>query len=126
VITVWKIIKDTIEKTQSVNTIMEINTEACQITNTKGIGDAFHNFFIQVAENLNNKHINTYKALQLLFAAYSDITAEMKIIPITKTEVINTLSLKTTNLSGYDGISNIFKNCTNVISKPFTFTRTPH
>jgi hypothetical protein len=126
--TVWRIVKDTTGKTQSVNTIMEINTEACQITDTKGIGNAFNNFFIQIAENLNNKHINVCKALTLLIAAYSDITTEMKIIPINKIEVINTIkSLKTMNLSGHDGIYNgILKNCTNVISKPFTFTLTPH
>jgi hypothetical protein len=45
----------------------------------------------------------------------------MKIIPITKIDVINTIkSLKTIILSGYDGISN------NKIIKPFTFTSTPH
>ena len=64
-------------------------------------------------------------ALQLLIAAYSDTTTEMKIIPITKIEVINTIkSLETNNLSGYD--DNILINCTNVISKPFTFRPTPH
>jgi len=63
--------------------------------------------------------------MQLLIAAHSYITTEMKIIPITKIEVINTItSLKTSNLSGYD--DNILINCTNVISKPFTFTPTPH
>jgi len=46
VTTVWKIIKDAIVKTQSVNTIMEINTEACRITVTKGTGNAFSNFFL--------------------------------------------------------------------------------
>ena len=50
VTTVWRIIKYTIEKTQSVNTITEINTEACQITDTKGPGSAFNNFFIQITE----------------------------------------------------------------------------
>jgi len=107
---------------------MEINTEACQKTDTKGISNAFNNIFIQRLENLNNKHINVYKALQLLIAAYSDITTEMKIIHITKIEVINTIkSLITINLSGYDGISNnILKNCTNVISKPFIVAPTPH
>lgn len=89
--------------------------------NTKGIGSAFNNFLIQKAENLNNKNINVYMALQVLIAAYSDITTEMKIIPITKTDVIDTIkSLKTIILSGYDGISN------NKIIKPFTFTSTPH
>jgi hypothetical protein len=92
VTTVWKILKDTIGKTQSVNTIMEINTKACQITNTKGIGNAFNNFFIQIVENLNNKHINVYKALQLLIAAYSDITTEMRIIPITRSDKYNNIS----------------------------------
>ena len=36
--TAWKIIKDTTGKTQSFNTIMVINSEACQITDTKEIG----------------------------------------------------------------------------------------
>ena len=86
---VWKILKDTTGKTQPVNTIMEINTESCQITDTKGIGNVFNNFFIQIAENLNYKHINVYKALQLLIATYSDITTEMKIIPMTRSDKYN-------------------------------------
>jgi hypothetical protein len=39
---------------------MEINTEACQVTDTKGISNATKIFFLQIAENLNNKHINVY------------------------------------------------------------------
>jgi hypothetical protein len=63
--TVWKIIKNTIGKTQSFNTITTINAEAGQKTDTKEIADVFHNFFIQITENLS-KHINVCKALQLL------------------------------------------------------------
>ena len=44
----------------------------------KEITNAFNNFFIQIAENLNNKHINVYKALQFLKEAYPNKTTEMK------------------------------------------------
>jgi hypothetical protein len=44
---------------------MTINSEAGQKTDTKEIANIFHNFFIQINENLS-KHINVYKALQLL------------------------------------------------------------
>jgi hypothetical protein len=55
--TVWKIIKDKTGKTQSCDTITEINSEAGQLTDTKDTANAF---------NLNNKHINVHKALQFL------------------------------------------------------------
>jgi hypothetical protein len=47
----------------------------------------------------------------------------MELIPITETEVVNTItSLKTKKSSGYDGISNIIlKHCVKAISKPFTY-----
>ena len=71
----------------------------------KEITNAFNNFFIQIAENLNNKHINVYKALQLLKEAHPNKMTQMKIIWVTKMEMINTIkALKTKHSSGYDGI----------------------
>ena len=63
--TVWKIIKDTTGKTQSFTIMTTINSEAGQKTDTKDIANVFHTFFIQITENLS-KHINVYKALELL------------------------------------------------------------
>ena len=40
------------------------------------MSNAFNNIYTQIAENLNNKHINVYKALQLLKEAYSDKTRD--------------------------------------------------
>jgi hypothetical protein len=49
--TLWKIIKYTIGKTQSFDTITKINSEAGQITCTNEIANAFNNFWIQTAAN---------------------------------------------------------------------------
>ena len=104
-------------KTQPFYTNTEINSEAGQITDTKEIANACNSFFIQIAENLRNKHI-VYKAPKLIKQAYSDKTTEMKITPVTDTVVINTIKfLKTGDSSRYDEILK----CANVISKPFTF-----
>jgi predicted regulator of amino acid metabolism with ACT domain len=49
--TTWKVIKATIEKVQSTNTIREINTKVGQITNTQEIANFFNTFFINIAGN---------------------------------------------------------------------------
>ena len=48
---------------------------------------------------------------------------EMKVIPVTEIEVINTITtLKRKNTSGHDDVSNkILKHCVNLITKPFTY-----
>ena len=52
-----------------------------------------------------------------------DEILEMKLIPLTEREVINTVTpLAMKNASWYDGISNkILKHCENHISEPFTY-----
>jgi len=49
--TLWKIIKDTIGKTQSFDTITKINSEAGQIIHTNETAIAFNNCLIQTAAN---------------------------------------------------------------------------
>jgi hypothetical protein len=94
--TFLKIIKDTTGKTQSFDTITKINSEVGQLTDTKDIANAFNNFFIQIAEDLNNKQINVHKVLQFLKEGFPNKTTEMKIFPVTETEMINSIkSLKT-------------------------------
>jgi hypothetical protein len=101
---------------------MKINSEAGQLTDTKEIENAFNNFFIQYAGNLNNKHINVHRALQFLKEAYPNKTMEMNRIPVTEIEMINTInSLNNKNSPGYDGMSNKILRCANEIIKPFTF-----
>jgi hypothetical protein len=121
--TTWKIIKDTTGKTQSSDTNIEINSGADLLTNVNEIANTFNSYFVNIAEDLNNKFIDIGKALQALKKSYPENTAEMKVIPVTEIEVIDIIkSFKNNNSSGYDGISNnILKFCGNEISKPLTF-----
>jgi hypothetical protein len=121
--TTWKIIKDITGKTQSSNINMEIDSDAGTLTNINDIAKAFNIYFTNIAEDLTNKFIDVCKALHSLKKSYPESTSEMKIIPVTETEVIDIIkSLKNKNSSGYDGISNnILKYCVNDISKPLTF-----
>jgi hypothetical protein len=102
---------------------MEINSDAGTLTNINDIAKAFNIYFANIAEDLTNKFTDVGKALQSLKKSYPECTSEMKIIPVTETEVIDVIkSLKNKNSSGYDGISNnILKHCANDISKPLTF-----
>ncbi|GFG36078.1 hypothetical protein Cfor_09207 [Coptotermes formosanus] len=120
--TTWKILKETTGKTQSHNNNKEINSDAGTL-NINEIANALNSYFVNIAENLNNKLIDVDKTLQLLKKSYPENVSEMKVIPVTEIEVIDTIkSLKNKNSSGYDGISiNILKHCTNEISKPLTF-----
>jgi len=52
-------------KTQSFYTNTQINSEVGQITDTKETANACNTFFIQIAENLRNKHV-VYKAPKLI------------------------------------------------------------
>jgi len=49
--TLWRIIKDTIGKTQSFGTITKINSEAVKVRHTNEMANAFNNFLIQTAAN---------------------------------------------------------------------------
>jgi hypothetical protein len=75
-----------------------------------------------IAENLNNIHINVYKALQLLKEAYPNKTTWMNITPVTEIEMINTITfLKTKTHQDVMEFLKIFKYYANVIRKPSTF-----
>jgi predicted transcriptional regulator len=49
--TLWKIIKDTIGRTQSFDTIKKINSEVGQITHANETANVFNNYLIQTATN---------------------------------------------------------------------------
>ncbi|GFG31276.1 hypothetical protein Cfor_12842 [Coptotermes formosanus] len=121
--TTWKIIKETTGKTQSPDNNFEINSDTSMLTNINEISNAFNSYFVNIAENLNNKLIDVDKALQSLKKSYPENISEMKVIPVTEIEVIEIIkSFKNKNSSGYDRISiNILKHCVNEVSKPLTF-----
>ena len=65
-------------------------------------------FFINVVENSDSKHTDKNKSIEILTKINNAEYTEMKIIPITENEVINTIiTLKTKKSSGYDAISNM-------------------
>ena len=102
---------------------MKIKSHAGTLTNIKDIAKAFNIYFANIAEDLNNNFSDVDKAWQSSKTSYPDSSSEMKLIPVTEIEVIDTLkSLKHKNSSGYDRISNnILKHCVNETSKPITF-----
>jgi hypothetical protein len=101
----WEIIKVCIVKSQLYNSFTKINSEADLITDITEIVNIFNVFFIKMAENLNNKYVSLYKALQLLEVSNMDEVLEMKLISVAEIEVINTVTfLKRKIASGCDGI----------------------
>jgi hypothetical protein len=86
------------------------------------IAKAFNDFFIHVVENSDNKQVDRNRSNELLTKTSNAEYTEMKVIPITENELLNTiLALKTNKSSGYDGISNrILKHCAASISKPLS------
>jgi hypothetical protein len=76
-----------------------------------------------IAENLNIDHPKTDDALKLLQDTYTGSITEMKIIPVTETEIISIIrSLKNNNSTGYEEVpSRILKYCASEISKPFSY-----
>ena len=73
-------------------------------------------------ENSDSRDVDINKSIEILTKINNAEYTEMKVIPITENEVINTyLTLKTKKSSGYDGISSmILKYCAKVISKLFS------
>lgn len=120
--TTWKIIKDLTGKTKTSDINIEIDTAAGKLININDIAKAFNTYFTNIAENLTNKLTDVNMAMSSLKETYPESIAEMKIIPVTESEVINVIkSLKNKDSSGYDGISNnILKFCVKDISKPLT------
>jgi proteasome assembly chaperone (PAC2) family protein len=120
--TTWKIIKESIGKVQSTDTIIEINTEVGHIIGMQEIANLFNTFFINIAGNGHN-HIDMLKVLHSLETKDKDKTIYMKAIPETEAEVINIItSLESKNSTGFYEISSkILKKCANIISKPLSF-----
>jgi len=107
----------------SYSPITKINTDIGSTTIPEEIARAFNEFFIYIVKNLDNKHANINKAIELLAKANRVEYMEIKPTPFTENELIHTVSaMKIKKSSGYDGISNmISKHCVKAISKPFTY-----
>ena len=75
-----------------------------------------------MVEKSDNKQVDRNRSNELLTKTSDPEYTEMKVIPITENEVLNTiLALKTKKSSGYDGISNrILKHCATIIIKPLS------
>jgi len=120
--TTWNIIKDTMGSSHPYNPFTKITSDTGSTAIPDEIAKAFNGFFIHVVENSDSKHVDINKSIEILTNINNAEYTEMKVIPITENEVINTIvTLKTKKASGYDGISNmILKYCAKVISKPFS------
>ena len=118
----WKIIKYYTGEPQIHERITKIMYEGRAVTNTNEIANAFNQFYINSATNTNSGENDPYKASMLLRNNKRDTLEEMKIIPITETEIKLTIkALKAKNTTGYDGIySIILKHGADLISKPLT------
>jgi len=119
----WDIIKDTMGSSHSYSPVTKINTDNESTTIPEEIAKAFNEFFIHIAKNLDNKHANINKAIELLTKTNRAEYMEMKPIPFTENELIHTIfTVKTKKSSGNDGISNmLLKHCVKAISKSFTY-----
>jgi len=119
----WDIIKDSMGSSRPYIPVTKINTDNGSTALPEEIAKAFNEFFIDIAKNLDNKHADINKAIELLTKTNRVEYMEMKPIPFTESELIHTIfTMKTKKSSGYDGISNmILKHCVKAISKPFTY-----
>jgi len=98
-----QIVKNSTGQSQLYDSVAKINSEAGLVTGTKERVSFFSKFFIQIAENFNNKYISLHKSLQLLEKANMNEIVEMKLIPVPEIEVINTVtSLKRKSAAGYE------------------------
>jgi hypothetical protein len=90
---------------------------------SKDAADAFNEYFLNIAHSLQTHSDKINSPLKLLNNAYQPIFQSMKLIPVTKGEIINIIgSLKSKKSSGYDGISSkILKLCSVFISVPLFF-----
>jgi len=62
----WDIIKDSMASSRSYIPISKINTDNGSTTLPEEIAKAFNEFFVDIAKNLDNKHADINKALELL------------------------------------------------------------
>jgi hypothetical protein len=90
---------------------------------SKDAADAFNECFLNIALNLQTHSDKINSPLELLKNAYQPIFQSMKIILVTKGEIINIISsLKSKNSSCYDGISSeILKLSSVFVSVPLSY-----
>jgi hypothetical protein len=122
--TTWNIIRENTEKIQDLNGISEINLENEIVEDSREIAYAFNNYFLSTVEKVSLNHSNQSMAVTLLKKSWLNKITEMKSIPVTEGEIVNTIrSLIHKNSTGYDNISSkIIKYCAMEISKPLNYT----
>jgi sarcosine oxidase/L-pipecolate oxidase len=119
----WKIIKNLTGKIQnSQHASPTFNIDGVE-QSPKQAAETFNNYFLNITENLNVHFANDNNPISLLKKYHPFQFPPVQIVPITEGEIRSVISsLKSTNSSGYDGISTkILKLCGNQISKPLAF-----
>jgi hypothetical protein len=72
----------------------------------KDAAEAFNEHFLNITDRLQTHTDKMNSPLKLLKNAYQPVYQSMKVIPVTKGEIINIICyLKSEKSSGYDGIS---------------------
>jgi hypothetical protein len=122
--TTWNIIRENTGKIQDLNGISEINLENEIVEDSREIAYDFNRYFLSTVENLSLNHSNQSMAVTQLKKSGLNKITEMKSIPVTEGEIVNTIRfLKHKNSTGYDNISiKIIKYCEMEISKPLNYT----
>jgi len=96
--TTWNIIKDTTGSSHPYNPITKINTDTGSTTIPDEIAKAFNDFFVHVVGNSDSKHVDINKSIEILTKINIAEYTEMKVIPITEIEVINTILILKTKI----------------------------
>ena len=102
--------------------ITKTNYEGQALTTINETANAFNQYYTKVVTNINTRQNDPHKASLLLGNKKDDNITQMKIIPVTETEIKTIIRpLKSKSSTGYDGISNtVLKHCIHFISKPLT------
>ena len=87
----WDIIKDSMGSSHSYSPITKINTNNGSTIIPVEIAKAFNEFFVHIAKNLDNKHADINKVIELLTNTNRVEYMEMKPIPFTENEFIQYL-----------------------------------
>ena len=85
--------------------------------------EAFNNYFLNMADDLQLQIDNDISPISLLKNAYQNDFSQMNIIPVAEGEIQSIIcSLKAKDSSGYDGVSTMkLKMCNSLISKPLSY-----
>jgi hypothetical protein len=85
--------------------------------------EAFNEYFLNLVDSLKVNNVDIYVAISLLRNLYLYNFTEMEVIPVTESEIICAISsLKNTNSSGCEGISNkMLRLCGKFLGKPLAY-----